>query len=366
MLRRLVTLALACAAPLGAQTSFDVHARLAPQFHSYKLSSPTNTTISEFSVPLFVKVPVTPRLSIDLGTSYASAHVERTGAQKVTSDISGLTDTQIRANLTLGNDFVIITGGVNLPTGQAQVLIDQLPAASLIGSDFLAFPISNMGTGFGGTGGIAMARPMGEWSVGIGVSMRQSAGYEPFRVASGPGMRYQPGNEYRGRVGLERPVGTGHVMFGLTFSKFGNDDLAGSVYNTGDRYLSQVDFYNDVGGGRLSVSGWNLLRMRGKVVGGATLESENITNTSLSYGIQVGSSAVLEPNVEARAWMQGAGASASFMGTLGLRVALSAGGFSLLPGAGFSFGQIAAADPSGTGTTAGLTGLHGTLAIRLR
>src|SRR6185436_4003236 len=112
MLRRFVPLALACAAPaLGAQTIFDIGARIAPQFHSYKIDSPSNTTVSEFAVPLFVTFPVTSRFSFDVGTSYNSSRVEQTGgASKVVSEISGLTDTQIRANLVLGNDFVVLTG----------------------------------------------------------------------------------------------------------------------------------------------------------------------------------------------------------------------------------------------------------------
>src|SRR5262245_23298776 len=119
MLRRLVPLALAgVALALGSQPSFNIGARVAPQLPSFNISSPTNTKISEPAIPLFVTIPVAPRLSFDVGTSYASARVEQTGTRKTTSDISGLTDTQIRANLTLGNDFIILTGGVNLPTGQ--------------------------------------------------------------------------------------------------------------------------------------------------------------------------------------------------------------------------------------------------------
>src|SRR5262245_29021962 len=186
MLRRFVPIALACVAPtLGAQSIYDIGARTAPQFHSYKIDSPSNLTISELAVPLFVNIPFTPRFGIDVGTSFASARVEQTGTTKTTSEISGLTDTQIRANLVLGNDFVILTGGVNLPTGQSRVAPDKASAASLIGSDFLMFPISNMGTGFGGTGGIAIAQPVGSWNLGFGLSMRQSAEYEPFGAPAG-------------------------------------------------------------------------------------------------------------------------------------------------------------------------------------
>ncbi|HEY7395902.1 MAG TPA: hypothetical protein VH559_13700 [Gemmatimonadaceae bacterium] len=368
MLRRYVPIALVCVAPaLGAQSISDIGARLAPQFHSYKIKAPSNLTISEFSVPLFVTIPITPQFGFDIGSSYANAHVEQTsGTTKTTSDISGLTDTQLRANLILGTDRVIITGGVTLPTGQSRVVPEQQAAASLIGSDFLAFPISNMGTGFGGTGGIAVAQPLGDWNLGFGLSMRQSAEYEPFKpTASTASLRYQPGAEYRGRIGLERPVGTGRFLVGLTYSKFGNDDLSGSVYNTGDRYFGQLDFNNTVGAGRLSITGWNLFRSKGTLVDGSVLDHENITNGALAYGIPVGEYTVIEPNVEARMWSQ-VGASSSSMETFGVRMQIGAGSFSVLPSGGFSVGKVAAADPVAGNTTASLTGFHATLAIRLR
>lgn len=365
-MRRLVPLALACVAPsLGAQSIFDIGARVAPQFHSYKIESPSNTTISEFAVPMFVVVPVAPRFSFDVGTSYAVSRVKVTG--RPDSEISGLTDTQLRGNLVLGNDFVIITAGVNLPTGQAGVKQEQLSAANLIGSDFLAFPISNMGTGLGGTGGIAVARPVGDWSLGFGLSMRKTTEYEPFNLTTGStNLRYQPGNEYRGRVGLERPVGTGRFMVGLTYSTFGNDNLAGSIYNTGDRYWTQLDFNNTIGIGRLSLTGWNLFRTKGTLADSTLLDHENITNGQLAYGIPLGNNVVIEPNIEGRTWMQ-VNTPASYMGTFGVRMQIGAGMFSILPSAGFSIGQIAAANPSlGVNTTANMTGLHGTLAVRIR
>ena len=109
--------ALAAASRVGAQSITDITARLAPQFHSYKIDSPTNSTISEFAVPLFVLVPITPRLSFDIGSSYTQARVEQTGSSKITSTISGPTDTQIRGNLVLGNDFVVLTAASTCQPG---------------------------------------------------------------------------------------------------------------------------------------------------------------------------------------------------------------------------------------------------------
>jgi len=360
-----LALLLAAAAPLEAQSFDDVSARIAPQIHSYTIDAPASTKIREFSVPLFVLVPVAPRLTVDLGTAYARSHVEQTALGKTTtSDIAGLTDTQIRANYVLGNDFVVLTAGVNLPTGQSRVPLDQVPAASLIGSDFLGFPISNMGTGFGETGGIVVARPVSDWNVGAGISMRRTERYEPFDAGAEGTLRYQPGNEYRARVGADHAVGTGRVTLGFTYATFGNDELAGSIYNTGNRYITQVAFTDDVGPGKIGVGAWNLLRTAGTLADSTFLGHEDITSAAVSYALTVGRASI-EPNVEARSWAQ-QDAATSFLTTVGVRSQLDAGGFTLMPGVGYSLGRVAAQDPGGADVTARLRGFHATLTIRLR
>lgn len=366
MLRRLLPLAFVCAATtLPAQSIFDLGVRVAPQFHSYTIKDPTNIKISEFSVPLFVAIPITSSFGFDVGSAWAKSQVDQTGGGKTTtSTISGLTDTQVRANYVLGNDFIVLTAGVNIPTGKSTVPVSEQVAAGLIGSDFLAFPISSMGTGLGGTGGIAIAQPLGDWNFGVGFSMRHSAQYDPFDAAGGPALHYQPGNEYRGRVGLDRGVGTGRFTVGLTYSTFGNDNLAGSIYKTGTRYLSQMSFNDTYGPGQVSLIGWDLFRASGKLADGTTIGNENILNGALAYGITSGS-VLIEPNIEARGWMQ-TDASTSALGTVGLRLQFPMGGLTVVPSAGYSIGKLASQTAAGVSTTADLTGFHGTLAIRLR
>lgn len=352
------------ASALGAQSVNDVGARIAPQFHSYTVSAPSNLKVNEFAVPMFAWVPLTPSLTIDIGTSYARSHVEQTVLGKTTtSEISGLTDTQIRGHYGIGTDFIVLTAGVNIPTGQSTISESKVAAASLIGSDFLSFPISNMGTGFGGTGGIALARPLGEWSVGIGLSVRRSSQYDPFDVGGGPALHYQPGNEYRARVGVDRPVGTGRATLGVTYSAFGNDQLAGSVYNTGDRYITQFGLNDSFAGGELSLNAWDLFRTAGTLADGTALDHENIANAALSYGVRVGA-ATIEPNVEGRTWTQ-AGSSTSLLGTFGVRAQIAVAGMAVMPSVGFSVGRLAAQD-NAVNTTAALTGFHAALAVRLR
>jgi hypothetical protein len=222
-----------------------------------------------------------------------------------------------------------------------------------------------MGTGLGGTGGVALARPAGDWNVGFGLSMRRSAQYDPFDAAGGAALHYQPGNEYRARVGVDRGIGTGRFAAGMTYSTFGDDNLAGSLYNTGNRFLSQLSFNDTYGPGQLTISGWDLYRTSGTLASQQTLGSENIVNGALAYGFNAGS-ALIEPNVEARAWTQSATAT-STLGTIGLRVQFPMGGMSVVPSAAYSIGKLGAPSAAGTvSTSSSMTGLHGTLAIRLR
>src|SRR3954451_7694267 len=81
----------------GLPNLYDIGVRVAPQYHSYHVQAPSNLKINEFSVPVFVFVPITSALSVDLGSAFARSAVKQTNLGKTaTSTISGMTDTQIR------------------------------------------------------------------------------------------------------------------------------------------------------------------------------------------------------------------------------------------------------------------------------
>lgn len=349
----------AVATPATSQTIFDSSVRTAPQFLQYRINAPVSETISEFTTPIFVFIPLSSMLSLDVATAYANARVRPNGNSiEQPSSISGLTDTQIRANVMLGTDFVVLTAGLNIPTGKETASDAEQLAAFRIGNDFLAFPISNMGTGFGATAGIAVARPLGSWNVGFGGSLRQSAAYEPLVGSSGAQPRFQPGNEYRARLGVDHPLGTGRFAIGLTYSKFGNDDIGGSIYNTGDRYVTQAGFNNSFGSANVLVNAWDLYRRPGTIFTGERTGPENIANILVGVGFAT-MNGVLEPSVEFRNWNQES-LSASRLATFALRYTVQAGGLGITPSAGYTVGRLAA-----VGGDADLGGFRAALAVRI-
>ena len=359
-MRRILSLALLAggASVLPAQGVWRSSVRLAPQFHSYDLKTPLNEKISSFSLPMFYIYPVTDKLTLDLGTSFAMASVKRYDELGTTtiseSEMSGLTDTQLRASYAFGQDAVVVTTGVNLPTGSATVDPDQIDAATRIGSDFLLFPISGFGSGLGFTGGVALAKPVGVWNLGFGTSVRYSGEYEPYRDASGVPQKFTPGPEYRARFGADMPYGTGRMSFGLTYSKFGDDKANAATATSGDRYIAQFTMNNSLRDNvDYSFVAWNLYRTSGILINGSTAPVGNLTNALLAFGVRAPGNVRVEPSIETRFWAQEKTVG-SFLMNFGMRFSIDRGNWAVVPGFGFSMGAMETATLTGFRTSLGM------------
>lgn len=347
---------------LPAQALLDRSVRTGPQVTSYKVDAADQRTITEFAFPIAVAFPLFHRMSVDLATAYANVTYDSASAS---NSISGLTDTQLRASYAFGTDNVVLTMGLNLPTGTETVNLEkQGAAAGLIGNDFLAFPVSNMGTGFAGTGGIAVARQAGGWNVGAGASFRRTVEFEPFEPVGGSTdkIRFQPGDEYRFRAGVDRGIGVGSFAAGVTYFKFGKDDVGSTTYSSGDRILGQVGYSRPIGGTTLALAAWDLHRAEGELAGDTPAPSENIVSVGGSLGFRMGARAALEPNAEWRRWTVG-GDAAGTLGLFGLRARFEAGRLAFIPSAQLATGSL---DTNGTGESDGLSGWRGVFTIQWR
>jgi hypothetical protein len=188
----------------------------------------------------------------------------------------------------------------------------------------------------------------------------------------GESFRYQPGNEVRLRLGVDRPVAEGRVAFGATYAAFGRDDAGGSAYNTGDRVIALGELTGRLGEQDYTVAAYNVFRAPGSFASGDRAGRENIANLFLSLGVHT-LGTVVEPSLELRHWLQSvydeeaspARAQSSALATIGLRARIDAGSFELFPSAGYTaFGRLATTDDAGLPVQARLTGFHLSLVLR--
>ena len=349
------TLLVGLAAPARAQG--DSHTAIigAPTFTSYAIGSgATRRTVTQSTMPLVVLLPFTDRFSMDMTTAFATSMASGAGAPS--SSITGLTDTQLRGNVAIG-DNLLVTLGLNLPTGRYLIPEAEQEAAGQIGNDFLNYAVSSMGNGLGVTGGLAYARPIGDWNLGLGGSVRKSTEFAAFAVDT-VAYRFTPADELRLRVGMDRPLGDGQVDVGLAYSTFGQDVADTTAVSTGDRLTITSSMFFPVGGVDVFVSAWDLIRFSGQQVGGIA-PPENVFNfnTGLSFEWR---GVLVQPNLETRLWMVD-GTKAGNLVNLAVRGRVGFGTLGVYPSLGFSTGTLFSTTD---GSETRLTGFRGSLTVR--
>ena len=213
--RWLLLVLLTLAAPLWSQGATALYSRWNAlsgfEFQRYGFSQGLGVkSASQWSLPLVVVAPLGRRMSLDLTTHLA--HSAITDSAGSSADFTGLTDTQLRLLYTVGRDRAVASLSVNLPTGKHSLTTTQFGVSSAVSSNFLSFPVSNLGTSFGITGGLAYAVPAGGWNVGLAGSVRYQSSYKPLSD-SGATLSYNPGIESRLRIGADRVIDYHHQDF---------------------------------------------------------------------------------------------------------------------------------------------------------
>jgi hypothetical protein len=318
--------------------------------YSFESGSP-NAWVRQIAIPIAVMVPLGKRFAIDLGTHYASTTVRSSGGAEESLD--GFTDTQIRGSYVFGNDAVVATLLVNLPTGQEKTSFTKFnTVAGQIASNFLLFPVNSYGSGTSATGGLAAATQLGSWNVGAAGSVRVNASYQPFSDAAQASLRYKPGVEGRIRLGADRLVGSSRLEAGVTLSTFSNDQFTGSgssagSYNPGTRYIGELGLTSPLKSGSVSLYLWDFYRSNAKDTSTTTASNrENIFTVGASGNFPFSPAVGFRPLLESRFW-SGAGRSGQlYGGGAALPIGLSPR-FQFTPGARYDFGQLKSPAVSG-------------------
>lgn len=360
-------LALVVAAPAAAQGNGfyeQTSVTTGVQFKGYTFGDGAQfEKISQFAVPVAVVVPVSRRLSVDVGTFYAMTST--TTATDGQHDISGMTDVQVRGVYTLGRDAAVLSLVVNLPAGIKLDSADAITAGAAA-SNFLLFPVNSYNSGLSFTGGAGFAQRVGAWGIGVAGSFRWNAEYQPY-VGSLSDINYEPGFEGRVRIGADRNVGQARLRLGLTWSTFGDDIYSGAGvgaaanYAPGSRFVAEAGYAFPGLGGTVSIYAWDYYRNSGKAEGDDSDNGENILTGGVMARMPMGSKTTFEPALEGRYWSfnQGSGGGQVVALAAGLRHRLSEH-LSLVPNVRGEFGAL---DLVG-GDSSSLTGIGGSVLLR--
>lgn len=323
-----LTLAIAVLTPAGAWGQISQHAfGTGALFQSYSFGEGLGTDVANLIlIPVAYSLPVGQSFDLELYSAFANGAVEQDGT---TFTLQGPVDTRVRARYQL-SPWAVFTALVNLPTGNSAHDPEEAVVASVLSTDILGFQEATWGTGTAVTAGFATAHQAEGWGIGIGASYRLSNGFEPTEESS---LTYQPGNEIRVRVGVDRNVGeSGKFTLGVTGQNFSEDQYDGeNLFQAGNRFrvdasyafrsgrstwaLYAVDVWRESGDAFL-----DLVNPEGTVVGDTTVVvgSQNLFMVGVNGSTPLSGSLRIRPSLDLRyqsreevngeGWIIGAGA----------------------------------------------------------
>jgi hypothetical protein len=306
-LRFIFAVALSCTAmpAAGAQESLLPSAAwgLAPMFTMWHFDTPVSQSfgrvrdVNQMAAPFRARVVIGGHWNLDASGAFATSSVSiDSSGHTSTLSLAGLTDIKLRLSSAFMDDHLLVTAGVNAPTGTTGLNANQTSVLQVISAPALHMPVSALGAGSGGTLGVVAAREAAGWALAIGGSVEARAEYSAIEVALASGnssTKVTPGAAFHMTLGADRAIGDARLSLALLGDKYSQDRVAfGSSIATGDtRYtlgtqetaLARIDMA--LGGWR-EATGSLALRYRGAFTdgSGATVSGSNGSYAEASVG----------------------------------------------------------------------------------
>jgi hypothetical protein len=319
-----------------------------------------------FMVPVGIRLPVTPSLTLDIYSAWAEGRIERNNQ---VLKLSGPVDTSVKAAYAV-TPWALLSVGINVPTGNSSHSNEEAIVASFLSTDLLGFRETTWGTGLAVTSSVATAVNRGGFGLGIAAAYAARGEFQP---SAEDELQYQPGSETRIRVGLDRNFGSSTFTAGATLINYTDDKADGTnLFKAGARTRFDASYAFRAGAGVWTIYGADLIRGNGdlqlSIVDdvGAFLSDTTITTAkqNLIVGgvmgtVGLGGGFVFRPHIdfkhqtreEAGGDTAGSGWILAAGGDIPLRIF---GGYEFFPKARVYFGSIEDA----SGATIGTVGME--------
>ena len=210
-----------------------------------------------FMIPIAVRFPATERLAVDLYSAWAEGRVEQGNA---VLKLTGPVDTSIKAAYQ-ATPWALVSLGLSLPTGNSTHDGEEAIVASVLSTDLLGFREASWGTGLAITSSVASATTAGGFGLGIAAAYAMRGSFEPSQDVA---LSYQPGNEARIRVGLDRNFGASTLTAGATLVSYAKDQADDrNLFQAGKRIRLDASYAFRTSSGVWTVYAADLMRANG-------------------------------------------------------------------------------------------------------
>jgi hypothetical protein len=190
-------------------------------------------TASQLTLPIAASSPLTDGWRLDVTALYGAGQVAYTAPAGVTrrATLGGVSDVRVRATGRLLRDNVVLTIGLNAPSGRTGLDGEQFSALRVLSAPALGFASAPVGAGLSGTMGLVLAQQVGPWAIAYGTSYEVRGRYQPVAaLIAGTGTAdYLPGGVFRASLGADRLLGAHRLSLAASADVFADDRLRGGV-----------------------------------------------------------------------------------------------------------------------------------------
>jgi hypothetical protein len=190
----------------------------------YQTYSNDDEEITEFSIPLSLRLPFGDNIALSLQTNYATVDVSEDGEEVAT--VSGIADVQAIASYfqPVGAASLVFSLGVNATTGNSALAFDEYQTLTIAGQTAYDLRVPTFGQGLRVVPAVTYAFPVGERvALGLGASYQYRGPYEPLEDLPDA---YDPGEEVLLTAGADLEITpTSSVSVDASFGLTGDDEF---------------------------------------------------------------------------------------------------------------------------------------------
>ncbi len=202
-----------------------------PQASFSGLDSTHIKSVRQFTLPITAAMPLGDRWRVDLTTLYSTGSVTYTdpaaSGRTRTATLSGLSDIRLRATGRVLRDGLIVTVGLNAPTGRTSLSLAEFSALRILSAPALGLGSAPVGSGPSGTVGFVVPKSLGDWAMAVGASYEYRGRYQPIAAltAGSSSADFTPGGVVRVSMSADRTIGPNRLSVAMATDVFAEDKL---------------------------------------------------------------------------------------------------------------------------------------------
>jgi len=191
--------------------------------------------VRQFTLPVTAAMPLGDRWRIDLTTLYSTGSVTYSDATAAsgtrTATLSGISDVRLRATGRVLRDGLIVTVGLNAPTGRTSLSLSEFSALRILSAPALGLGSAPVGSGPSGTLGFVLPRKVGDWAMAFGASYEYRGRYQPIAAltAGSSSADFTPGGVVRASMSADRTIAANRLSVAVAADVFAEDKLKSAL-----------------------------------------------------------------------------------------------------------------------------------------